>query len=106
MHNIVKAAVECAKENFQERKHYFISAKIMEMNFPFIAMCKDGIKIESRLSKENQYDNNIYFTIQAFGDFDLQYILNQKINFFDFLSREIGFSMIKAVYSSNYFILN
>lgn len=111
-HSIVETALKEAISNHGNLKTYHVRVKFLTKDISLASMCKENIKIESMYDEEwNQNIMLVTFMVHAFGSFDLQYVVTQKINYLKHLLcayTNIQFDMIqkyeilkKVIYNEN-----
>ena len=82
VHNIVEDALKEAIVNHNSFEIYNIKVDFLTDDISFALMCRKNIKVKSFYSKEKgQNITSISFSLRAFGQFDLQYVAMQKINY-------------------------
>lgn len=84
-HDIIEKALDIAVKEYNHFKQYIIIIEFDTENFLFETMCMNDIKIEPKTSGTNKNSVLISFIIKAFGIFDLNYIVSQKINYLQHL---------------------
>ena len=77
-HKTVKDALEKASRNESAFRIYDVRIELEPSHCHFSKMCKKGISIFSSNQGANIYRTSVTFRINAYGDFDLNYILTQK----------------------------
>lgn len=84
VHNRVEAALKSAKEKHDVMKHYTVTVSFIDEDIKFCDMCRNGIEITST-ERENKILTRVTFPVKAFGQYDLQYVVTQKINYLQHL---------------------
>ena len=80
LHNIVKDALEKAVKDHDSMITYYVGVEFETNDICFQTMCKNDIKVETNVMN-NRNITVVKFAVKAFGDFDLKYIVTQKVNY-------------------------
>lgn len=76
----VKAALKCAKQNHNIMKHYTIEVVFDTDDIMFCDMGRNGIQINST-EMEGRKFTRVIFSACAFGEYDIEYVKMQKVNY-------------------------
>lgn len=80
MQKHVEEALKCAKHNHNNMKQYTVTVVFDTSDIMFCTMSRNGIQISSA-EIAGRIFTSVIFTVYAFGEYDLEYIKTQKVNY-------------------------
>lgn len=83
-HDLVEAALKCAKQNHSTMKQYTVAAVFHTQDILFCDMRRNGIEITSKEDADKRI-TSVIFPVYAFGKFDLEYVITHKVNYLKYL---------------------